>query len=363
MSAEEELYHFERHADDLIANLSLWKKPLRSILSSLYLIADMEFSGGRFGKFRAVDPEKGTTILSRTSYLIDFLTQASCDIGRDLQDALNALDVDDFEGIKSALAYAHFCELMPFVRKGYLGVERQNEDFTLRHPSAMFAYNEQRDIVAAELSLATMERQYPFQVASLQRMIEGWPLLRDDDLSTVLAGAYNFYLVGVHEDDFVAATEYESVFRFKRDEFLRVRAALMALASWCIGMAAAAEAKSLEALVGRKDKWRCECMEWAAPLLRSAFVVETVQGLSAVPTDRVDAILAYFQEQPLHRETVISGDGYLAPLISIKDSFLFSPRALLTMLSERNLLYVLNKSDRVRFDEVVSEQLEPALLN
>jgi hypothetical protein len=73
--------------------------------------------------------------------------------------------------------------------------------------------------------------------------------------------------------------------------------------------------------------------------------------------------MSYFSDEPLDPHRVVSGDGYLAPVIRLGGAFLFSPRALLTMLAERNLLYVLNKSDRVHFDELVSDQLEPALLS
>jgi hypothetical protein len=362
MSAQEELYAFERGADGLVAKLDLWRKPLRSILSSLFLTADAEFSGGRFGRYRTANPEKGATILSRTSYLIPFLAESDAAIGQDLQNALEVLDVNDFADISSALTYAHFCELMPFVRNGYLGVERSGNGFRLRHPSAIFAYDEQRDIIATELSLTSMEQQFPFQTASLSRMVEGWPQVRSDDLLDVLHGAYVFYLDGVNEDEFVDALAYQRAFGFERADLVRVRAALMALGSWCIGMAAAADAESLRAKAGQEDKWRCECMEWVVPLLRANFVVGIVQSVSSVSFDHVDSILSYFLEEPLDRRRDVSGDGYLAPIVRLGSSLLFSPRALLTMLAERNLLYVLNKTDRVHFDELVSDQLEPALL-
>jgi hypothetical protein len=104
-------------------------------------------------------------------------------------------------------------------------------------------------------------------------------------------------------------------------------------------------------------------LEWAAPLLHANFVAGLIQGLTAVPVEHIDTILSYFSDEPLDPHRVVSGDGYLAPVIRLGGSFLFSPRALLTMLAERNLLYVLNKSDRVHFDELVSDQLEPALLS
>ena len=61
-SANDEFYEFERKADEQVAELPVWKKPLRSILSHLILAADLQFSGGRFGRPGQVNPEKGSTI-------------------------------------------------------------------------------------------------------------------------------------------------------------------------------------------------------------------------------------------------------------------------------------------------------------
>jgi hypothetical protein len=117
---------------------------------------------------------------------------------------------------------------MPFVRNGYLRVERSDGGFMLSHPSAIFAYDEQRDIIATELSLSAMERQFPLHTEPLSRMIDDRPHLRGDDLLIVLRGAYVFYLGGVSEDEFIANSGYQRAFRFERADFLRVRAALMA---------------------------------------------------------------------------------------------------------------------------------------
>ena len=44
-SALEELQEFERQVDIEIAKLALWKQPLRSILSLIYLSADGQYVG------------------------------------------------------------------------------------------------------------------------------------------------------------------------------------------------------------------------------------------------------------------------------------------------------------------------------
>jgi len=87
LSATDGLFEFEREADDFAGKLELWGKPLRSIVSTIFLAADAECSGGRFGNVRSSNPEKGATILSRTSYLTTFFAQSNAAIGKDLEDA------------------------------------------------------------------------------------------------------------------------------------------------------------------------------------------------------------------------------------------------------------------------------------
>lgn len=295
------------------------------------------------------------------SYLLPFLRQATSEIGSDLNNALNALAPSDFADLRCALLYGHLCELVPFVRNGYLQVEKTEDGFRLRHPSAVFAYDEQRDIVATELSLTMVGSKAPYNVAALYRMVEQWPNVWGGDLITVLQSAYKHYLKDITEDSFVDEGEYLTAFSFEKHDFDRVRASMMAFASWCIGMSVASDAKSQQAMAGQEDKWREECLEWAVPLLKRSFVIGVIQGLSGVVSQRVGEVLSFFVDDPLggHR---VSGDGYLAPFLELNDSYLVSPRSILNMTVERNLLFVLNRRDRRQFDNVVSAHLEPALL-
>ncbi len=76
--------------------------------------------------------------------------------------------------------------------------------------------------------------------------------------------------------------------------------------------------------------------------------VERNRSTHKVPRNRVNKILGFFQE-PAVGGTTISGEGYLAPIQVLGDTFLLSPRSLHLMTPERNILYVLNKVDNDRF--------------
>ena len=361
LALNQELFAFEKQADEIVAELGVWRHPLRSILSSLFLMADASFSGGRFGRYSKPNIERGATILSRISHLIPFLSKSTPEIGADLDDALSVMSPDDYDELKSALLYGHFCDLMPLVRNGYLQAERIEGGFRLVHPDRTFAYDEKRDVIATELSLTTLEREAPFAVNALSHMVEDWPVIQGSDFIEVIRNAYDHYMQAINEDEYVNSEEYLSAFGFQRDDFVRVRAALMALASWCIGMAAAADAKSQNSDLDDPAKWRRECLEWAAPHLTQNFVSGTIQAIAKVGDDTLNSIMAYFCDDPLSGK-IVSGDGFLAPLLKLGNSYLFSPRSPLIMTVERNLLYVANCQHRTRFDELISHNLEVSLL-
>jgi len=360
-TAYDDLTEFEKQADERMQGLSLWKLPFRSVYSAALLGADAAFSGGRFRDHREPDPDKGGAMLARYSYWRPYLRQCTRDIGADIADALGVVTADAHREIIQALLYSHFCEVMPFVHKKALGVERIPAGFHLRYPNEAAARFEVLDVIASELALTALVEHFRYDPRPLLRMVETWPRIAAADLHSVLRQAYIFHLDNVREDHFIGAHAYERVLGFRHDEFARVRAAMMAVASWCLGMANAAEAHAIGTEGREQDRFGKECLEWLAPLLRRDFVYGTIQQLAEVPHDRVAEILGYFEEDPF-AEGGVSGEGYLAPLSTYGDSVLISPRALHQMTPERNILYSLNKLDRRRFDEVVSAELEPSLL-
>ncbi|WP_439364502.1 hypothetical protein ACNJYD_33075 [Bradyrhizobium sp. DASA03005] len=357
----DELSAFEKQADERMRCLSLWKLPYRSVYSAALLGADAEFSGGRFRNHRKPYPDKGGTMLARYSYWHPFLRQCTRDIGADISNALSVVTLDTQREITQALLYSHFCELMPFVHKKALTVDRTPTGFHLRYSNEAAARFEALDVIVSELALTALADHFKYDPPPLLRMVETWPHIDAADLHAVLRQAYAFHLENVREDAFLGAHAYERVLGFRHDEFVRLRAAMMAFGSWCLGMANAAEAHAMGTKGKEQDRYGNECLEWLAPLLRRDFVHGMIQQLAELPADRVAEILRYFEEDPF-AEHGISGEGYLAPLKAYDDCVLISPRAMHQMTSERNILYALNKLDRRRFDDLVSAELEPSLL-
>ncbi|MBX5141408.1 hypothetical protein HJB79_21980 [Rhizobium lentis] len=355
------LLSFEADADKAMAALSIWSLPFRSLYSSMLMTADSAFSGGRFNKDRIPDVEKGGTTLARISQWRRFLSLTAAEVGNDLQHALEAVTPEMHEEIRKALVYAHFSELMPFAHRGAFQIEQIEDGFRLSYPTKEAANYEAMDVIASELALTAVEKHFRFDPAPYLRMIETWPRTIGADFLYSLRTAYEFHLNNVHEDIFVGAGAYERVLGFTHDEFTRVRAGLMAYATWCLGMANATEAGVIAEEGERQARYFNAFLQWVAPLHPRARVLGVIDQLTKVSQDRVDLILRYFQE-PAVAEPTISGEGYFAPIQILGDSFLLSPRALQLMTPERNILYVLNKVDRTRYNELVSGELEPSLL-
>ncbi len=98
-------------------------------------------------------------------------------------------------------------------------------------------------------------------------------------------------------------------------------------------------------------------------MLSENFVFGTATGLGGVDVAAFNRISPFFTIDAHAERFQQAGDGFWPPFLRFDRAVLFSPHALRSMLSERNLLYALNKLDQARFDRLVSEHLEPALLD
>lgn len=86
------LEEFEEYADTEIAKLALWRQPIRSVLSLIYLSADAQYVGARFNRKRPRNDEVGTAMITRMSYVARHFGDCSREIGADIDDALSVVD-------------------------------------------------------------------------------------------------------------------------------------------------------------------------------------------------------------------------------------------------------------------------------
>lgn len=363
MSDLEDLYGFEKMADERAKALAIWRIPLRSLLTCLYLSADSLITGGRFSRQAEPKPQRGRALLSRISYLAQFFGTCPLEIGAHVDDAMSVVDHLLARQMAEALSYAHFCEIMPEVRKGFYELDADEAGFSLNHPNTAFAEAEARDVLLTELSLAFDTHPPPYSRTAFDRMIFDWPKLNGADIVQVVAGGRDHYLTAFRESALLSEGAYEPSLGFSREEFQRVRAALMALGDLCLGMATAAEQQCRSASRRKRQHWERECLEWVSPLLSRNFILGTTERFSGVPAPAIDRVVGFLTMDAERADFGNAGEGYLPPFMRLGNSLLFSPYALKVMMPERNLLYVINKRERTVFDQLVSGHLEPALLD
>jgi hypothetical protein len=358
-----ELEDFEHYADSEMAKLALWSQPVRSILSVIYLSADGQYVGKRFSRSGRRDDEVGTATITRMSYVFQFFANCPRVIGADIDDALSVVDEKFGRDIEQLLAYAHFCEIMPLVRRGFLTVERQPSEFSLSHPSRDFVRHEENDILMSEMVLPHDLAPPPYPIENFKKMVKAWPKLPGDALIEVLKGAYDHYVENVFELQLLSDDAFKEGFDFSREDFICTRAALMAYADFCLGMADAAELLSARAYTRpRRLKLQREVREWVSPLHSRNHIIGITAGLSGVQPDTAERIMDAFTIDLDKLKATGAGEGFFPPFLRLGDALLFSPHALKRTMPERNVLYTIARTDKTKFDNVVSRHLEPALL-
>ncbi len=362
-SALEDLKRFEKEADSKIAKLALWEQPIRSILSMIYLTADSQYVGGRFNRRSPRNAEVGTAAITRMSYVAHFFGKCSREVGADIDDALSVVNGQFKTDIEQLLGYAHFCEIVPLVRRGFFSVERHSSGFTLRHPDEQFVKHEENDILMSEMALPHDLAPPPYPLENCKRMIKAWPEIPGYDLVRVLKDAYDHYMRNVSELPLLSDKAFEKCFGFSRADFIRIRAALMAYADFCLGMADAAETLSARSFTRpKRTMLQREVREWAAPLLSREHIIGVAAGLSDVELSAAERIISRFTIDSDNVDASGAGEGFFPPFLRLRESLLFSPYAIKRMMPERNLLYAMVRTDKQAFDNVVSSCLEPALL-
>ncbi|MBY5505331.1 hypothetical protein HFO81_07200 [Rhizobium leguminosarum] len=359
----DEFYKFEKYADASVAELSIWKLPIRSILSSLYLSADAKFVGGRFNRKMPRDADVGTAMISRLSYLSSYFGKSPTDIGAHIDDALSVVDVAVARDFEQLLGYAHFCEIVPLVRNGFFTVESRESGFHLRHPNVDFIRHEENDILMSEIVLPHDLVRPPYPIEHCIEMVKSWPRIAGETLTGVLKPAFDHYVDNIFELPLLSDAAFVESFGFARQDFIRMRAALMGYADFCLGMADAAELLSARAFPSyRRKRLQREVREWTAPLLNRNHIVGVAAGVSGVDPAVAEKIVNLFTIVISDLKNSGGGDGFFPPFFRLGGSLLFSPHAVKFMMPERNLLYRTARTDQRTFDNVVSGSLEPSLL-
>lgn len=305
-------------------------------------------------------PAAGRALLSRLGYLTDVVNGTDRDrLGADAADALTPLEDTNLPADAGFLfGYAHLCEWLPEVHRGWWEVSGDREaGFVLSRPSADLARFEARDIVLSELVLTTGSRPPIDLSARFDAMAAALPQGDRDVLGGMLRTYVDWFLDSTREEPLLTDAALQEAFQVSLEDFRRFRAAWMAWAELSLGMTAALRRRLLRD--GDDPIAQAEYPEWVTPCFEEAWLTEICLEISGVPRDRWDRLVTLFEWGP-HGST--AGDGFFPPLHRLGGSLLFSADAVQTMMPMRNLAYVLNRLEPKTFDDVLSRHLEPALL-
>jgi hypothetical protein len=360
MPARAEFLKLEDSIDTQVAGFPFWAWPLKTVLSRFFLIANSLFGEPNAVRFGPARPEAGAAVISRLSYLVPFLMKCPRSGGGPI-DAYSNMRPEEAEIGATVLKYGHLCELIPEVRRGHYRIERTDNGFAFERTEES-ARAEEWDVLMTELSLPFEVRRGPDHRRTLVNSIDPWRDYSWDDLTKYVKESCRHYGNQIKEPFLLPADVFEDCFGFAPDDLRKTRTALMAVADVTIAMSFATQEKTKSAHGPFADYLFKRSLAWANVDIDRAIFVQYIAQLSAVDAARVDEVISAFSNRIEDTDFGGAGDGYLPPFIEADNTLLFNPYTVRFMLHERNLLYVLNRRDRRKFNEVASPALEPLLL-
>jgi hypothetical protein len=311
--------------------------------------------------------QRGLAAAARLSFLVNgVLVQMEVEpFGADASDCLEGYhEVDrDASQLRFLLNFGHFSEVMPEVHRDYYAVSGDREiGFTLQHASPQVAADEARDILLTEFggpfgfNAPAPAIDHRFDELALTAPTFGPDLLALHDQ------LYGFYERALVEPALVTDAGMIEAVGVTNEEFVRFRAAVYAVGDICRGLARALWRRVKAGNAG--EAVEKELLEWVSVNWRADFLVSVLARLSALETPRVERLLEIYtlDLRPESRRTAHAGDGFMPPFVRLADSFIFNGDLIRLFMLARNVLFVLNRLDRNRFDEFVSHEMEPQLI-
>ena len=352
------LKDLEVKIDSEVAQLAIWKLPVRAILTAMH---------HSLYTFFQTDREKAITIAGRMSHLVQLLAKCPAEpTGASAIDAFGGyIEVDPkLEQLMLAINYGHFSEVMPQVHRGYYSVTKIDEkQFRLDHASMELANDEARDIVLSELAMPHLAVSPPNVQSEIQQLALTAPKVDLSLMSQVLGSYIDHYLKHIVEPSLLPDATLLDAFGIDNAELARFTALLLAIASYAIDLSRAIEPRA-RAEANQGSEVEAEWLEWISVCWKEGFLRHF---FNAVTTDssKIDALLLIFaldfRANP--PKTDHGGEGYFPPLTLLPgESIVIGPDFTFLFAHTRNVLYALQRLDKAKFDEVVSHGLEPQIL-
>jgi hypothetical protein len=366
--SKQSLLDFEGNLDRQVPNLPLLSRPLRSVLTSLYVLVDGLFNGNRLEDEPQRRLPEGRDLAARLSYLIPIIlkcpTEPSPGSAFDALSGMNSMDIQ--EEFKLLIGYGHLCELMPEVHRNYYEVSSTDKNFYLSYRKDLFCQSHVKDIVLTELARPFLtkrewndERIFDSQVESFRTAQA--PVYDLQITEVTIKKYYLHHLNYSFEHPIISDQGFMAAVGTTFEEFCLFRAAWHAVADYCLGMASAL-CRKIRKLPAAGRELEREFLEWIAVMLKETFLRKLITTMSGLTIEKFDSLITIFSIGPCANEAEHVGDGFFPPMLRLENSYFFNPNVMQLMLISRNILYALNKLDREHFDNFVSQYMEPQLI-
>ncbi len=358
----DDLITLEEAADRAVEALPLLQLPARAVLAGMHYTAFLGRNGRGFGG--AVAPGQGEAIVTRLSHALPLLRRLSPEpYGEGAEDAIGAFREADPDGtqLQSFLTYLHFSEIMPEARRGRLVVERVGAGLRLSHPDEATAEAEARDVTLSEVALPFPLEEDGRIEPKFAEFARSAPTVDWKFIAIYVATNAYKYRHGLAEADLITEASIQHMFGFGRDRYLFIRSALLAFAEFCEKLAVTIH---MGVMAGKLEEERLyEGMEWASVNLKAEFVHEFIAAAALATPEEVERFLSlYTLDYRVSPARDWGGDGFFPPFARFPEGYLFAPGLVLTFLQVRNAVYAFAKQDKKTFDDDVSHELEPVLL-
>lgn len=365
----QELIEHEKTADATVEAMPYWKLPLRVVLTGYYSLINQMIYGPIDGTDRT-SVDAGEAVASRLSHLSKFFSRCPPEPIHTAVDCMSLFAAADpgFAHSRELLSYAHFCELMPEARKKHYLVTRRAGGFDLTHPSAAFTEAETKDILLSELALGHRERVPP-KVALRTALLSGWlkvhpaarryfPRLYVD----VMAEFYEYAYRSVVEPPILTDAGFRSAVGCGFEDFLRFRSAMVAMADFCHAMGAWHRGKLQKG--NSSQEVTHEYGEWVSICWEKDYFFNSIRQMAGLSQEQCEVLLGIYGIDLAAAAPVVehARDGFFPPIWCLPNHVLFSPDVLSRTVSSRNLAFVLNRLEKKKFDDLVSDHLEPQLI-
>ncbi|AFM03681.1 hypothetical protein Fleli_1245 [Bernardetia litoralis DSM 6794] len=355
------LTDIEKKIDKKVAELKIWELSFQSIYYTLLFMAE------KIDKEN--DKDTAMDYLSRMSLIYPLIKKYAK--GTKTKHLLKVVN-EYSEDINFLNAYAHFSVIMPQVHRDTLKVKSVNEKHIILDFANIFV--KECEIIDKLYSVVSIPISFSYKdIHLIKTYTNSKAKNRVFQLTKLdfeqINKIYNFHLETQINIEVLSDNVVESHIGFSYTEYLSFIASLKAFSDYFIILGRSyfnqiSENNSEE----DNEKLALEYIEWTVCNLKHE-VLNWFQKLSKLTSKKFYLILSYFIDiysdntKENFQSNSYVGDGFQPSITLIDESILFSPLAIRYLLSFNNILYSINKTNKLLFDNDISKELEPVLIN